>query len=212
MIRSTLLALALMASPAWAQDEEELTAAPGSIAIGMIEEADAEGIFDIVHNGEVSVRHLGSGLQCDFARDGSGGDLTVFPLQPRGDDVACDYDYDEYRMTVYASRYPGPPPLDSLLAGASDAIRQTYRDAREIEPDYEIEMEGAPPYRVARFLLTRDGVRQYSSVHIAQIGAWTIKQRYTAPAPTAEAAREADLAATMMFLGTINDIAATPNL
>ena len=63
------LALALGTTPAFAQGtEEEPQAAPGSIAIGMIENADAIGIFDIVHNGQVSVRHLRSGLRCDFDR------------------------------------------------------------------------------------------------------------------------------------------------
>ncbi|MDZ4690074.1 hypothetical protein [Terricaulis sp.] len=213
MLRAALLAFALLAAPAFADPPEgELTAAPGSIATGMIEQADANGVFDIVHNGQVSVRHTASGLRCDFERDGAGGRLALFPGLPRGDDVACDFDYDNFDVTLYASRYPGPPPLDGLLAGSAQAIRHVYPDARAVEPAYDVDTQGMPPHRAARFLLTKDGIRYFSSVHIAQVGEWTIKQRYSAPAETADAARQADLAASLMFQATLSELVTPPNL
>lgn len=209
-----VLTLALVALPvlAHAQKDEE-TAAPGSIAIGMIEEADAEGVFEVIHNGQVSVRHVGSGLRCDFERDGEGGSLALFPGLPRGDDVACDYEHAEYDLTVYASRRPGPPPLDSELDEAVRAIRYIYPTARTLAPaNGTIPLGAFPPQRRLGFIITIDGVQHFSSVHVAQVGAWTIKQRYTAPAVTGNALHEADLMADSLFAATLAHIVTPPNL
>ena len=209
MLRAAIIALALMAAPAFADPpEEELTAAPGSIATGMIEGAEADGVFELVHNGQVSVRHVGSGMRCDFARDGAGGSLTLFRGLPRGDDVACDFDYPNYKLTLYASRYPDAPPLNELLAGAVQSLRQIYPDASPVETAYYMSVENAPANVAARFLLTRNGARHYSSVHVAQIGAWTIKQRYSAPARTQAAINQAEISASMMFQLMLIDLAA----
>ncbi|MBX9746501.1 MAG: hypothetical protein K2X34_06340, partial [Hyphomonadaceae bacterium] len=199
-----VLTLALVALPvlAHAQKDEE-TAAPGSIAIGMIEAANAEGVFEIVHNGQVSVRHIGSGLRCDFERSGDGGRLIVYPNATRGDDVACDFETGNHDVTLYATRYPGPPTLDLPFADAVAAIEQVYPGARALEPSYDVNTEGMPPHRAARFLLVKDGITYFSSVHIAQLGDWTIKQRYSVPVETAEQAVEADRAASLHFEATL---------
>lgn len=214
MIRTALLTLALLATPAFADPpEEEPTAAPASIATGMIEEANAIGVFDIVHNGQVSVRHLASGLRCDFENDGAGGSLALFPGLPRGDNVACDFEYPDYALTLYASRYPGPPPLNALLAQAVQAIGYVHPGARSVAPaNGEIPQDAIPPRRRLGFIVTIDGVQHFTSVHIAQVGAWTIKQRYTSRAESGDAVRAADLAADRMFDSLLADLVAAPNL
>ena len=58
----------------------------------MIENAEASGVFELVHDGQVTLRHVGSGMICHFARDGEGGRLILYPNNlPRGDDVACEW-------------------------------------------------------------------------------------------------------------------------
>lgn len=213
MIRAALFALALAATPALADPpEEELTAAPGSIATGMIEEANADGVFDLVHNGQVSVRHLASGMRCDFERDGEGGSLALFPGLPRGDSVACAFEYPDYQLTLFATRYPGPPPLDALFGQAVEAIRIIQPGARALAPAELSEERATPPQRSLGFIVLINGVEHFTSVHVAQVGDWTIKQRYTVRAETAEAVRAADSTAGAIFEGTLADLVPTPNL
>lgn len=204
-MRQLLFALALLiAAPAFA--EEAPTAAPGSIATGMIEQANAGGVFELVHNGQVSVRHVGSGLRCDFARDGAGGRLMLFPNLPRGDDVACDVQDGGTYTTIYATRFPFPSTLDEQIAGAEGAIRSRFPAAQALEPLTDVETIGLPPQRSVRFLVSRDGVQHFTSVSVAQVGPWTIKLRYTTPAPDAEAASRADLSANLAFASILRQI------
>ncbi|MBK8543773.1 MAG: hypothetical protein IPL62_09560 [Caulobacteraceae bacterium] len=125
------LAFALSAPPAFAQGtEEEPQAAPGSIAIGMIEQVDGDGIFDLVHDGAVTVRHTRSGLICHFLRNGDGGRLIIFnpPTDPahsaeitipRGDDVACEMEEGGAHIRYFATRYP----FGSTLTNKSQALK-----------------------------------------------------------------------------------------
>ncbi len=212
------LALAFGAAPAWAQGtEEEPQAAPGSIATGMIEAADADGIFDLVHNGQVSVRHLGSGLRCDFNRDGGGGRIIVFgppagtpPAPnaiPRGDDVACDMTEGAVQIRTFATRYPFGSTLEEQITGVEAAIRR--RDANAVHydgPAVRDTEDGLPLRRNTRFIITHDGARLYTSASVARIGNWILKLRYTAPAPDDAAAAEADAAADLAFDGVLSQI------
>ena len=180
MLKRAFLALALVASPAFADPpEEELTAAPGSIAYGMIEEANAEGVFDIVHNGQVSVRHLASGMRCDFDRDGDGGSIVLFPGLPRGEDVACDYQYGTEFVTLYATRYPDGRSLDDVMQGAEAAIRDRFPGATPAPATVIIGSEALPEQRTRHFIVESGGQRQFTSVAIAQANGWTYKVRYT---------------------------------
>lgn len=180
MIRHALLAFALIASPAFADPpEEELTAAPGSIAYGMIEEANAGGVFDIVHNGQVSVRHLASGLRCDFERDGEGGSIAIFPGLPRGEDVACDTQSATEFVTIYATRYPDGRGLADVLDGADAAIRNRFPDATPAPAAVTINSDALPEQRARHFLVTIDGQRYFTSVAAAQANGWTYKVRLT---------------------------------
>jgi hypothetical protein len=219
------LALALGAAPAWAQGtEEEPQAAPGSIAIGMIEEANAIGIFDIVHNGQVSVRHLRSGLRCDFDREGNGR-LIVFapppnpaappgeePAIPRGDDVACDMTEGAVQLRFFATRYPFGSTLEEQIAGTETAIQR--RDASAVRyPGVAVRdtEDGLPLRRTTRFIIVRDGARYFTSASVARIGDWILKLRYTAPAPDDATAAQADANAALAFDASLRQIIDQPN-
>ncbi len=212
------LALALCAAPAWAQGTEaNPQAAPGSIAISMIEQAGADGIFDIVHNGQVSVRHLGSGMRCDFNRDGSGGRIIIFdptasaPPAPnaiaRGDDVACDMTEGAVQIRTFATRYPFGSTLDEQIAGVEVAIRRRDPNAvRYPGPAVRNTEDGLPLRRSTRFIVTHDGARLFTRASVARVGNWILKLRYTAPAPDDTAAAQADAAADIAFDGVLSQI------
>lgn len=213
------LAFALGAAPAFAQStEEEPQAAPGSIATGMIEEANAIGIFDIVHNGQVSVRHLRSGLRCDFDREGNGR-LIVFgpapgaaapaePLAiPRGDDVACDMTEGAVQLRYFATRYPFGSTLEEQITGVETAIQR--RDASAVRyPGVAVRdtEDGLPLRRTTRFIIVRDGARFFTSASVARVGDWILKLRYTAPAPDDAAAAQADANAALAFDSALRQI------
>lgn len=180
MLKHALLALALLATPALADPPEgELAAAPGSIAYGMIENADAIGVFDIVHNGQVSVRHLASGMRCDFDRDGNGSRIVLFQGLPRGEDVACDTQYETEFFTLYATRYTDGRTLTYALDEAEAAIRNRFPDARPAPAAVDISTAGLPEQRARHFLVTINGRPHFTSVVIAQANGWTYKVRFT---------------------------------
>lgn len=214
------LALAFSAAPAFAQGtEEEPQAAPGSIAIGMIEQADADGIFDIVHNGQVSVRHTRSGLTCHFPRDGAGGRLIVFapqadPARPdreptiaRGDDVACEMTEAGAQVRLFATRYPFGSTLEEQITGVEAAIRR--RDANAVRyPGETVRTtdDGLPMRRTTRFIIVHEGARIFTRASVARVGDWIIKLRISAPAPDDAAAAQADQLADSLFDGALGEI------
>lgn len=212
-MRRILCALALLAlaPAAWAQDEEEPLAAPGSIAEGMIENANADGVFELIHNGQVSVRHIGSGMRCDFLRDGANGRIVLFAGLPRGDNVACDSQEGDATVTFYATRFPFETTLDEQLRAAEAAIRHVSPDATAYQGQaQEIASDTLPAHRSVQFIVTRNGQRLYTRAAIAQIGAWTIKLRYTAPAPDDESAQRHAESSWFIFAGKLEEMTAPP--
>lgn len=213
------LAFALSAAPAFAQGtEEEPQAVPGSIAIGMIENADATGIFDIVHNGQVSVRHLRSGLRCDFDREGHGR-IIVFappasaappgepPAIPRGDDVACEMSEGATHLRYFATRYPFGSTLEEQIAAVESAITRRDRSATRYPGATMRDTEdGLPLRRTTRFIVTQNGTRLFTSASVARVGDWILKLRYTAPAPDDAAAAQADANAALAFDAALRQV------
>lgn len=211
------LAFAMSAAPAFAQGtEEEPQAAPGSIATGMIEQADAIGIFDIVHNGQVSVRHLRSGLRCDFDREGNGRIIVFAPPPgapnadttiPRGDDVACDMTEGQVHLRFFATRYPFGSTLEEQINGVETAIlRRDPAAARQPGTVVRDTEDGLPMRRTTRFILTQNGTRIFTSASVARIGDWILKLRYTAPAADDAAAARADANAALAFDAALRQI------
>jgi hypothetical protein len=213
MLRTALLAFALLAAPAFADPPEgELTAAPGSIATGMIEQADAIGVFDIVHNGQVSVRHTASGLRCDFERQGEGGRIVIFPQLRRGDNVACDQQDGRVAVTLYATRYPQRTTIQEQIDIADGAILSRFADAAAHTQANEANTQSTVPAVHVRYIVTWNGERSFTRASVAIVGDWTIKMRYSAFAADDEAARQAEQAATLMFLQTLRDLEPPGNL
>jgi hypothetical protein len=158
----------------------------------------------------VTLRHLGSGLVCHFADNGDGGRIIVFPQLARGEDVGCDFNSGEgAAITLYATRYPFASTLDEQLAGAEAAILQRFAGARVTGVAVT---DANVPQRASAFLFTHNNTPRFSSVHIAQIGDWTIKQRYTARATTDAEIAAAAADATARFAAVLAEIAAPPNL
>lgn len=213
------LALALSAAPAFAQGTEAAPqAAPGSIALGMIEAVRGEGIFEIVHNGQVAVRHTRSGLTCHFARDG-GGRLIIFepqrdpvrpdrePTIPRGDDVACEMNESGAQVRYFATRYPFGSTLEEQLAGVEAAIRRRDRSATSYPGEtLRTSNDGLPDRRSARFIVTENGTRTFTRASVARVGDWIVKLRLSAPAPDDAAAARADQLADSLFDGALAEI------
>lgn len=214
-MRSLVCALAVLAFAASARaqgTEAEPQAAPGSIGYGMIEQAHADGVFELVHDGQVTVRHVGSGLICHFLRNGDGGRLILYPGLPRGDNVACDFNDGREFFTIYATRFPFRTSLDEQINGADTAIRQHFPDARPFPPASDVSADTVMAHRTAEFIVTREGVRCYTRASVAQVGDWTIKVRYTIAAPDDAAARQAQRTAGSIFAGVLSEIIAPPNL
>lgn len=213
------LALALSAAPAFAQGTEAAPqAAPGSIALGMIEAVRGEGIFEIVHNGQVTVRHTRSGLTCHFARDG-GGRLIIFepqrdpvrpdrePTIPRGDDVACEMNESGAQVRYFATRYPFGSTLEEQLAGVEAAIRRRDRSATSYPGEtLRTSNDGLPDRRSARFIVTENGTRTFTRASVARVGDWIVKLRLSAPAPDDAAAARVDQLADSLFDGALAEI------
>lgn len=214
------LAFALVTAPAFAQGTEaNPEAAPGSIAIGMIEHADAEGIFELVQDGQVTVRHTRSGLTCHFLRNGDGGRIIIFsppaaatpidtePTIPRGDDVACDTNQGGAQIRIFATRYPFGSTLEEQVTGVEAAIRHRDPDAVRYPGETIRNTEdGLPVRRSTRFIVTHDGVRTFTRASVARIGDWILKLRYSAPAPDDATAAQADAAAGLIFDGALGEI------
>lgn len=207
MLRAAVIAFALMAAPAFAEPpEEELTAAPGSIAIGMIEEAAADGVFEIVHNGQVSVRHIGSGLRCDFMRDGAGGSLLVFPGFPRGDDVGCSYEEaGNVGMTVYATRHPHPPALQRHVEIAEKQMRERGGPPRRLRTE-QLAEAGLPDTLAQNYTVKMGRHLWFASIMVAQVDAWTITLRYSRPVNDPQIIRDAEATVPMLFRSTVLEI------
>lgn len=203
------LALALGPAPAFAQGTEaEPQAAPGSIGYGMIENANAEGVFELVHDGHVTVRHVGSGLVCHFEDDDVGGRLILYQnALPRGDDVACEQRAGNEFTILYATRYPFNSTLQEQIDGAEAAIRQRFGDAAPYPGAVERAAEGGLPLRRStRFIVTLAGERYFTRASVARIGNWIIKLRYNVRAPDDAAAARADQAADLLFDSALREI------
>jgi len=202
------LALACLAPAAWAQDALTPEAADNAIAREIIASADATDVFEPMADGAVALRHIGSGMVCRFAAHG--GRVVLFPGLPRGDNVGCDASDGRVLVTLYATRFPFNAPIDEQIRIAEQAVRQVSPDATPYEDAREIATDTLPAHRTVEFIIVREGQRLYTRASIAQIGAWTYKLRYTAPAPDDAAARQAALAGDLVWAEMMRGLAPQP--
>jgi len=202
-MRARFCALALLAftTPAAAQD------LPAASAQRIIDEANAEGVFEVVEDEHVTVRHPASGLQCTFfLGDNSSGRLHLYENAQRGDDVSCEMRAPGETTSLYATRYPQGTSLREQLDGAEAAIRQRFRDARPHPPGLTVTVDGQPQHEERHFFVTLDGQRHLTTVSIAIVGEWVIKLRYTATAPDEEMVRQRELMAGVLMSATLMEI------
>lgn len=212
-MRRLLCALALaLAAPANAEDATDLEdsgppAAAVSASQAIIAAANAEGVFTSIDTG-AAVRHVGSGLVCNFQSDGVGGRIVLFPGLPRGDDVACEFADAGHNIRLYATRLPQRATLQDLISAVETAVRRATPDATPYPATLRIAANaGLPTSSSSQFLLPGEtGARDYLRVSVAQIGAWTIKMRYRAPAPDDATARRLEERSELTWRGVLGEI------
>lgn len=202
-MRRLICALALSwiaIAPASAQDQ--------SAARAIIAAAGADGVFEPVGaENVVAVRHARSGLVCRLDPAFTNR-IVLYPQAARGEDVSCDsHGAGNVFVTLYATRFGFETTLDEQLAGAADAIRQRYPDARPLPATGDVSEAGVPA-QSTHFLVTRNGVQMYTRASVAQIGQWVIKLRYSAPAPDGAAAAAAEQTATALWRATLQEMVA----
>jgi len=207
-MRKLLCALALIvcvAAPVAAQTPQRQA---GASAAELIANAGADGVFEpLPVENVVAVRHPRSGLVCRMASDYRSR-LVIFPQAARGEDVACDSTGGGVTITLYATRYSIDAPLGLQMEGAVAAISSRFPGAAPYQPGVDIQAAGAAEQQSAHFLIQRptDRARLYSRVSIAVINGWSIKLRYSAEAPTDEAARTAADAADALWAATVREL------
>ena len=192
-----------------ASDDEMLTAAPGSIGYGMIEEADAEGVFELIHNGQVSVRHVQSGMRCDFARDGVGGSIALPPGSARGDAASCSWESERDASTLLVKRTSDT--LDTAFAAAVTQLNSDFPGAQPARARSSADAGAQPqPIRSALFVVWQRGARSVIGVWIARVGGWTLQLRTTARAADPHAVESAEATGDAVMRGALADIAGGP--
>lgn len=204
------LALSLIAlAPARADPPTgELNASPGALASGMIGDANAEGVFEVVPDEHlIAVRHSRSGLVCRLDPNNANR-LVIYPQAARGEDVACESRSDGGEsIKLIATRYSVEAQLSVQIQLTSDLIRRQFPDARELPPV-------APPAagaanRTIAFMVTRDGVATYTRASIAVIGQWSYSLRYSVPATTPAAAARAQQVSSGIWAQTLSELTTT---
>jgi|CXWL01.1.fsa_nt_gi hypothetical protein len=211
-MRRLLCVLAFVATPAFANPPEaELNASHGALSDGLIADAGAEGVFEIVPAQHmIAVRHIRSGLICRMAPENANR-LILFPRAARGEDVACETSNEHETVRLFATRFSLETNLDQQIVGAAAAIRAHFPNAQSYEATLDIASDSLPPSRTAQFLATQaDGARLYTRASVAQIGDWMIKLRYTAPAPDDAAAREGERMSNSIWRAAFQEIRARP--
>lgn len=207
-MRKLFGALALLVLAAFPAYADPPAAQSGASARELIAAAQAEGVFEAVPTESVvAVRHGRSGLVCRMDRSFANR-LVIFPQAARGEDVACDSTGGGASITLYATRFSLDAPLSAQFEGSVAAIHSRFPDARPYHPDADIPPAGRVEQHSAQFLASRpsDHVQLYSRLSIAVINGWSIKLRYSAEAPTEEAAAEAAEAADAIWAATIREL------
>ncbi len=182
--------------------------APVSLAESLIESAGAAGVFAALPDRPASVRHLGSGLTCHFPPDGAGGRLALIAGLPRGDDVACEFTGGGHNIRLYATRLPRRASLEQLIGAVEEAVRRGSPTAAPYAATLDIAVgAGLPAWRSTQFLVPgENGARDYLRVSVAQVGAWTLKMRYRAPAPDDAVAQLLEERSELTWRGVLNEI------
>ncbi|MEZ6023447.1 MAG: hypothetical protein R3C16_08580 [Hyphomonadaceae bacterium] len=197
------LALMMLATPAFADPAED-----GATAGALIAESRAQGVFELLaaEANTIVVRHPRSGLICRLGADNANR-LLIFPQAARGEDVACETNDGSEYVTLYATRFTVEAPLDELMRGIEAAVRHRFPEAQPVSG-----ARASGGQRALHFLVMQDGVRYYTGAYVAQHNGWTIKLRYSAPAPDAEALQRGQNTAALAFQAAFSEVRRQPNL
>lgn len=203
------LALSLIAlAPARADPPEgDLNASPGAIASGMIGDANAEGVFEVVPDEHlIAVRHVRSGLVCRLDPN-YGNRLVIYPQAARGEDVACESRSDAGEtIKLIATRYSVEAQLDVQIQLTDNLIRQQFPDAQPLPASTQT--IGGARSRTIQYMVSRNGVPTYTRASIAVIGQWSYSLRYSTPAANAAAAARAEQTSAALWTATLGEITA----
>lgn len=201
-MRGILIALAMMAGPAWAEPPAASEPRTAAIAQGLVDQAEAADLFEILPSDHsVVVRHTRSGLVCRMNPDATNR-IIVFPQAARGEDVACDSTDGHESTTLYATRFSFDTTLEEQIQGAEAAIRHRFPSARALAsvPD------DPPTSRTAEFMITRDGMQMYTRASVTLVNGWAIKLRYTEAAPDQAATDRARATAASIWRAAIAEV------
>ena len=152
--------------------------------------------------GPATLMHGRSGLICIFDAQPVRGQLMVYPASggaAEGDDVSCNLMNSAgqgYLETLYATRYVDGD-LQSHFQGAVAEIRARFGALEPWRPAMSDASSGdSPPSLTVRYQVMMDGQPTYTRLSMAQVGAWTVMLRFSAPIGEGEGA---DQAATRAF-------------
>ncbi|NBB17203.1 hypothetical protein GVN21_17700 [Caulobacter sp. SLTY] len=169
----------------------EMVAKAKTEADALLNQAGAEDLFENVTEGmDPRVRHRRSGLVCSFTPGAELNKVMVFDAEEptRGDDVGCNTTLGEVVTTYYATRYAEDYSPQFLAEDAGRAITQRWPDATPYDGMVAtVKEEGNPPTSSVMFYIGSGEQRRYTHAYTARIGAWSFKQRLTAPAESAMA-------------------------
>lgn len=211
-MRTLFCALALSVfglGPARADPPQgELNASPSAIASGLIGDADAEGVFEIVPaEHQVAVRHLRSGLVCRMDPNDANR-LIIFPQAARGEDVGCETSNAREDIKLYATRFSFATNVNQQIQGASAAIQAHFPGATPYQMALRASSDGLPQSQSAHFIIRgENGARAYTRVSVAMIRGWVIKMRYTAPAASDASAQQDALMADRVWAEVLSEVA-----
>jgi hypothetical protein len=170
------VALSLLATPALGQVSPNGPPPPGAAGRGLARLNGADGVvFEAVDDG--GARHKLTGFVCPAELEGfTRTRMIVFDQSEGGRDVACNYQRDGARLTLYLTRLPGRT--------AEDVFDTYVLQAQNVAPDVGVAESPlpaglAPRPEFGQFWLSRGG--EVNGLWLSQIGDWHIKLRATYP-------------------------------
>lgn len=195
MFRQFVFVAALLAAPpAWAQVPDQ---APPSLEDVSAAKAHADALIDngqareffvnVTTTGTPTVRHVPSGLTCEFAAMDQRDVIRIYEQavsgSQRGEDVSCGSWIGRTYVTLFATRYPEPQSRENLFDFAVKQVQRNWPHARAYEGFLDIlVLDGQDDPLVAAFDVELEGQPRRSLVILHNLGEWSFKARATGPA------------------------------
>lgn len=187
LLALTPLPAAAQTAPQTAATAEQIAAASAH-ADRLIAAAGAQDLFVNKTDSEVpTVRHVRSGLTCEFTGHDARDVIRLYPQQPggppRGDDVGCGTWIGRTYVSLFATRYPTPESEQALMQSAVFALQQSWPHARPYEGPLEFFLlDGQTEPLIAAFDVELEGRASRSIILLQKLDEWAFKARATGPA------------------------------